>query len=502
MDVGNSGREVDSENDVPPDGAAAELSGSCGRRELRGLMKIAFSDLWRASGTIDRGPYALIGLIGFALKHNLDRFVAAYVFHRPWTLFNYWVPIRDVAHITALRGNDAVFLASMVAVALPFVWVGVALTARRLRSANLPAAFVVLFFVPILNVPFFILLSLIPAKSMDGSPREAATPRIKFLARTFPESALGSAALALLFTVVAGLALAVVGEEVLKNYGWGLFVALPFTMGFAAALIYGVRQPRSLGSCVGVACLSVTLLGVGLLGLAVEGAFCLVMAMPIALPLAAFGGGFGYIVQRRRWFADGAPAFLSMLLIFVPGVQWVEHVAAPEPSVYEVRTTIDIKASPERVWKQVVAFSEIPPPTEWMFRAGIAYPIRAGIQGAGVGAERHCVFSTGAFVEPIQVWDEPHKLKFSVTSNPAPMEEWTPYSHVEPPHLHGFLVSNGGQFLLTPLPDGGTRLEGTTWYRHSLWPAAYWRLWSDAIIHRIHLRVLRHIQEEAELRRQ
>jgi hypothetical protein len=224
--------------------------------------------------------------------------------------------------------------------------------------------------------------------------------------------------------------------------------------------------------------------------------------MPIALPLAAFGGGFGYIVQRRRWFADGAPAFLSMLLIFVPGVQWVEHVAAPEPSVYEVRTTIDIKASPERVWKQVVAFSEIPPPTEWMFRAGIAYPIRAGIQGAGVGAERHCVFSTGAFVEPIQVWDEPHKLKFSVTSNPAPMEEWTPYSHVEPPHLHGFLVSNGGQFLLTPLPDGGTRLEGTTWYRHSLWPAAYWRLWSDAIIHRIHLRVLRHIQEEAELRRQ
>jgi hypothetical protein len=168
------------------------------------------------------------------------------------------------------------------------------------------------------------------------------------------------------------------------------------------------------------------------------------------------------------------------------------------PSVYVVRSTIDIQAPPEKVWKQVVAFTEIPPPRELMFRAGIAYPIRAEILGSGAGAERHCVFSTGAFVEPIEVWDEPRKLKFSVTSNPAPMEEWTAYSHIEPPHLHGFLVSNGGQFLLTALPNGGTRLEGTTWYRHSLWPAAYWKLWSDAIIHQIHLRVLRHIRDGAE----
>jgi hypothetical protein len=289
-----------------------------------------------------------------------------------------------------------------------------------------------------------------------------------------------------------------IGLRLLTNYGWGLFVALPFTMGFAAALIYGLQQPRSFGGCVGVACISTALLGLALLALAIEGAFCLVMAMPIALPLAAIGGSFGYLVQRRRWLQEGTPAFLSVLLIFVPGVQWMEHAVAPVPSVYVVRSTIDIQAPPEKVWKQVVAFTEIPPPRELMFRAGIAYPIRAEILGSGAGAERHCVFSTGAFVEPIEVWDEPRRLKFSVTSNPAPMEEWTPYSHIEPPHLHGFLVSNGGQFLLTALPNGGTRLEGTTWYRHSLWPAAYWKLWSDAIIHQIHLRVLRHIRDGAE----
>jgi hypothetical protein len=29
-------------------------------------------------------------------------------------------------------------------------------------------------------------------------------------------------------------------------------------------------------------------------------------------------------------------------------------------------------------------------------------------------------------------------------------------------------------------------------------PAGYWRLWCDAIVHRIHLRVLRHIKRLAE----
>jgi hypothetical protein len=318
------------------------------------------------------------------------------------------------------------------------------------------------------------------------------------LSQIVPESALGSAAVSLLLTVPVGLGMVELGARVLRNYGWGMFVALPFTVGFAAALVYGVHEPRSAKGCVGVACLAALLWGGGLLGLAWEGMVCLIMAMPIALPLAALGGACGYFVQRRRWVQTGTPAFLSILLLFVPGVQWTEHVIAAPPPSFAVRSSIDVQAPPEKVWKQVIAFSEIPAPTEWMFRAGIAYPIRAEMVGSGPGAERHCVFSTGAFVEPIQIWDEPHRLKFSVTSNPPPMEEWTPYPHIDPPHLHGFMVSNGGQFLLTPLPNGGTRLEGTTWYRHGLWPVGYWRLWSDAIIHRIHMRVLTHIRDEAE----
>jgi hypothetical protein len=78
------------------------------------------------------------------------------------------------------------------------------------------------------------------------------------------------------------------------------------------------------------------------------------------------------------------------------------------------------------------------------------------------------------------------------------MNEWSPYANVVPRHLHGYFVSEQGEFRLTRLDTGRTLLQGTTWYRHGLWPAEYWRWWSDAIIHQIHLRVLAHIKKLAE----
>lgn len=62
-------------------------------------MSFHVKQLFRCTGTISRGPYALIGILGFALKHNLDRLVAHFGFNRPWDLFNYWVPVHDVVRI-------------------------------------------------------------------------------------------------------------------------------------------------------------------------------------------------------------------------------------------------------------------------------------------------------------------------------------------------------------------------------------------------------------------
>jgi hypothetical protein len=115
-----------------------------------------------------------------------------------------------------------------------------------------------------------------------------------------------------------------------------------------------------------------------------------------------------------------------------------------------------------------------------------------------VGAVRRCEFTTGAFVEPITVWDAPSRLAFDVTEEPVPMEEWSPYSRVYATHLQHYFRSRRGEFRLTALPGNRTRLEGSTWYTLDVHPNFYWRLWAEGFVHTIHARVLDHVARLAE----
>jgi hypothetical protein len=296
---------------------------------------------------------------------------------------------------------------------------------------------------------------------------------------------------------LAGMALAYFSTEELRNYGWGLFVALPFTMGLVSVLIYAGPKKRSLGSCLLVAILPILFCGLCLFVIAAEGAICLIMAAPIGLVLSLFGGIVGHIIIGNR-AAPSSPAAMMLVLVSVPFTMGMEKRADEVPPLFSVTSSVIIDAPPEKVWPNVISFSPIPSQRDWILHTGVAYPTQARIEGHGVGAVRHCIFTTGEFIEPIEVWDEPYRLRFCVADQPEPMEELSPYPHLETPHLHGYLQSHEGEFRLTALPDGKTLLEGTTWYSDRIWPSQYWQVWSDLMIHHIHLRVLNHIKNLSE----
>ena len=459
-----------------------------------------FANLWSFDGAVARRTYALVGLIGFAIKHNVDRFIAdVYSYpHRGPGVFNYWDPLNRAARLNHLSSTDKYFLLTLVLVSLPFVWVGVSMTVRRLRDAALPLWLVCLFFIPFANLPFFLALCLIPSKHKNPSEEAAPWPHVRPLDRFIPTGTLASILLSIAITTLIGLLCIYLSTFVIGSYGWSLFIALPFCMGLFAVLIHSYHEPRSFQSCFQVSVLPIVILAVLLLAVAIEGIICLLMAAPIAMFFAVLGGSIGYLIQAQHWGTRHKTVMLTAILWVVPSAFFGEHAAALKPPDFVVHSAVEISAPPETVWGQVIAFAEIPPPQELLFRAGVAYPIRAEISGTGVGATRLCIFSTGPFEEPITVWDEPHLLKFSVSKNPAPLNELSPYKNIHAPHLHGYFISHGGQFLLTELPGGHTRLEGTTWYQHTMWPATYWSWWSNYVIHRIHMRVLNHIRDRAE----
>jgi uncharacterized membrane protein YhaH (DUF805 family) len=456
-------------------------------------MIIKFSDLWRWDGTIGRRTYLLLGLSLFLVKFVLDRTISSFLFGHPWSILNY-----ENTGAALSPTEDRAELLTLWAVSLPFLCSGVVLTLRRLRSAGLPLWLVVLFVVPMLKLVFFAILCLLPARESFAPGHASPDLRAKKGAQDIRRHSIRDAVFAICITLLLTVPITWLGTSLFQDYGWSLFVALPFCMGFASVLIYCVRRQRTIGACVVVALCTVGAAGLALLTVKIEGAICLLMAAPLVGVLAVMGGVVAFAIQSGCFWRKDSPKLFCTVILAVPFSMGLEHYQLPRPPLLEVRTSVIVNAPPERVWRNVVAFSELPPPREWLFLAGIAYPIRAEIHGHGPGAIRYCNFSTGPFVEPIEVWDEPNLLKFSVTSNPAPMRELSPYHELHPAHMDGFLVSKEGQFHLVRLADGRTLLEGTTWYQHHLWPARYWQIWSNYIIHRIHLRVLNHVKELSE----
>ncbi|MGN0003628.1 MAG: hypothetical protein ACI35V_09345 [Sphingobacterium composti] len=296
----------------------------------------------------------------------------------------------------------------------------------------------------------------------------------------------------LVSTILAGL-ITIWGIYGIGEYGIALFILTPLYIGISTTVIYGLKKGITKKQSAQYSFTSLAILIICLFIFAIEGLICILMVLPLAILLTWLGSYIGYL------FIDNGKVNNITVLLFsfclIPLTAFIEHKKSP--SLSSVVTFVDIDASPEKVWQNVVEFPELDEPHELLFRSGISYPINANITGKGVGEIRYCNFTTGSFVEPITAWKENELLKFEVLEQPAPMKELS-FWDIDAPHLHDYFVSKEGQFKLTQLDNGKTRLEGTTWYYHNIKPAIYWKIWSNYIIHKIHIRVLTHIKKNSE----
>ena len=226
-------------------------------------------------------------------------------------------------------------------------------------------------------------------------------------------SFIGSTLGAVVITAALGAVFAALSITVLGTYGWALFAGLPLCLGFVAACL---REPGSMWRAFDAGIASTLLTGVVIVAAALDGAICVLMALPLAMPMTMAGAYAGWLVRR---VTSRPPRTFAIALVALPLAMGAEAKVDRPPPLHSVTTSVIVNAPPEAVWRRVVAFPPLPEPRSMHFRAGIAYPRSATISGQGVGAVRRCRFSTGDFVEPITVWDEPRRLAFSVTEQPV-----------------------------------------------------------------------------------
>lgn len=301
---------------------------------------------------------------------------------------------------------------------------------------------------------------------------------------------------AILITFIVSSLLTLIGIYGIGQYGLALFILTPLFVGFSTTVLYGYNHKIAKRTAVAISMVTISIMVLALLIFAIEGIICIIMATPIALGLLFIGSLLGhYFISKNH---SNTITTLIVLILLIPLTSFIEKkTETEETNIIAVSTSIKINASRESVWKNVIIFPELQPPTELLFKAGIAYPINATIEGQGEGAIRYCNFTTGSFVEPITKWNAPSLLSFNVLESPQPMKELS-FWDIDAPHLHDYFVSKKGQFKLIKISDNETMLEGTTWYYNKIKPNFYWNIWSDYIVHEIHNRVLTHIKQTSE----
>jgi hypothetical protein len=398
-----------------------------------------------------------------------------------WFGATFWLlPLRALAQLPELGGFSLLlaFILGLLGAAV-LAW----LSFRRAHDARRGYALAALALAPTFQLPAALVLSLLPSRR--GEPAG-------------PEPGAAADAASVILGVLAGAFLIVFGVFVsavaFGAYGAGMFILTPFLVGVTTAYIANYKALLTSGRTFSLVIWALALSAAALLLLALEGLICILMAAPLAIPMAAVGGWLGRSLARAGR-TPRRPAAMSVALL---PLVFAAEAALPPAVILDTHETIVINAPPARVWAALTDAADIPPPSNLLFRLGLAYPVRGELRGEGVGAERIGVFSTGEARERVTVWSPEQRLEFVVLSNPPLMDEFSPYEHVHAPHVNGYFDTAWTRFDLQPLPGGRTRLVERATHTLRLDPVLYWAPMVRWGIDRNNARVLAHIRAQAE----
>jgi hypothetical protein len=201
------------------------------------------------------------------------------------------------------------------------------------------------------------------------------------------------------------------------DFGWVMFVVVPFISGFAVAAV--VRRGRRVIAC----CLTGGLVTFSILLFSGwEGIVCCVMSLPLVAVGVAIGAAIGYQVRGRFIDQLAAPDKATALLLLVCPLFMAaaERVERPYRSVLtrEVFTTeTTVATSPERTWDLVAQMERLDGPRPFLLRVGLPVPTRCELNGAQVGGRRVCYFDSGLIAQEVTDWRRPAFMGLRVTES-------------------------------------------------------------------------------------
>jgi len=227
-----------------------------------------------------------------------------------------------------------------------------------------------------------------------------------------------------------------------------------------------------------------------------EGAICLIFALPGAMFCSSIGGLIGGLLARRHKGRALVGCFALLPFLLAPA----ETMLTPPTETRTVASQIVIHAPAATVWQNIERVPAIAPNElreTWAQRIGFPQPIEATLSYEGVGGVRHASFERGLmFIETVTAWEPEHRLAFGIKADSA---------HIPPTTLDEHVTIGGryfdvldGEYRLEPLANGDILLHLTSHQRLSTNFNGYAGLWTDAVMQSLQNSILAVIQHRCE----
>lgn len=247
-------------------------------------------------------------------------------------------------------------------------------------------------------------------------------PKSIFLAIAIPT------AYALILRVIFGLT---TWDSLFSVMSLTFLFLLPTIMGFLAVYLSPLVDAKKIGYAVVVPWVPIFFFFILTILLQIEGWACWLMVLPLFLGLATVGGLIGRSVKKQK---ENGKLRLSIVVLLPFLFAPLENLMSTIPATYQVYTYIDMHASAEKIWDNVVRVREIPQQEDTGYLnklLGFPRPVKAELDFEGVGAYREAVFTNGLiFQETVTDYQHQESMSFTIKANPHDIPSTTLDEHV------------------------------------------------------------------------
>lgn len=281
------------------------------------------------------------------------------------------------------------------------------------------------------------------------------------------------------------------------EYGMTLFFTIPVSIGFIIGYVKYFKKiglmnvlKTILKIVLGLVIFSLILIGAGM-----EGAICIIMAIPFVGFALFVGFNIGFIIgildEKRH-----TGSVIAFILFINPASYIFDTYTKPIEET--ITTEMIVNSSNEKVWKLLNTRINFDAPDFILFEKGVSYPKNIKLVNDNGKLSYSCQTNNDELQLNINELIENKKVKFSLENQTVPMKEITPYKDIDAKHLHDYFIVKYGEITLDKLSENKTKIVAKTKYSYKIAPTWYWKKWSGYIIDKMQNHVLQSIKTQSE----